>query len=183
MDLKKEFSTKIVTEFSQQALADILLLEQACYPLAMQYEASVAENYYTDALRSRQNINIFLLDGEQVVGYILAVPHNAGFDEIIELDLEYIEQDDVLYVETIQVSPQCQGRGGAKKLLATLCEEAGKMGLHKFSIHAIRSNGLSGLVKKLFAGKIGVVREIAKWAPGNGEPYEYIEWDIGKQEI
>ncbi|NTW27130.1 MAG: GNAT family N-acetyltransferase [Candidatus Moranbacteria bacterium] len=171
-----ELTTVVENCFKQEFLDDILLLEKKCFPLEMQYERNVAIEYYKGALKNSDNINVFLKEGAETIGYVLAVFHDNGFDEIHEYDKEFKKQKDFFYIETIQVLPEKGGRGGAKKLLMAACKEAQKRGINKFSIHARKTNGLSETVKKLFEGKTITVREIESWNPANGEPYEYIEW-------
>lgn len=173
-DSKPQFTTKVVKKFSQKILADILMLEKKCFSVEMQYED--ASDYYQQKLKDQDNIHIFLLDGKKVIGYLLACYHNKLVSELNKYDANFLEQAGYYYIETIQVLPTHQGMGGAKKLLLAVCKQANEKGINKFSIHARLNNGLSGLIKRLFDGKIIIVRHIEAWEPAMGEPYEYIEW-------
>ncbi len=163
-------------EFKENYLKDILSLEEKCFPEDWQYED--AGQYYKEMLSDKENINIFLRDHGKTVGYVLARFHNKETGELSEYDPEFKDQENVFYIETIQILPEFQGKGGAKKLLLAVCEEAGKRGINKFSIHARKINGFSESVKKIFADRIVAVREIESWEPAEGEPYEYIEWEV-----
>ena len=171
---------EIIKEFTETALKEVLLLEKECFPKEWQYDG-VAE-YYTAMLKDRNNINIFLKDGDNIAGYLLAVPLKYVFDSLKEYDsgLKLDEENDkiTIYLETIQILPAFRGMGGAKKLIMTMCNEGKKMEMEKFSIHARKMNGLNEKVKKLFAGQIAESRSIDAWHYGGNEPYEYIEWDI-----
>jgi GNAT superfamily N-acetyltransferase len=171
---------EIIKEFSTKALEDVLLLEKECFPKDWQY-TGVAE-YYEAMLKERNNINIFLKDGNKTGGYLLAVPFKNVFDSLKEYDsgLKFNEENDktTIYLETIQVLPEFRGTSGAAKLIMTMCEEGKKRGMNKFSIHARKINGLNEKVKKMFAGKIAESHGINAWHYGGNEPYEYIAWDI-----
>lgn len=171
---------EIIKEFSRKALEDVLLLEKECFPKEWQYDG-VAE-YYTAMLKDRNNINIFLKDGDNIAGYLLAVPFKnvcAGLKEY-DAALQCNEENDKtkMYLETIQILPKFRGMGGAGKLIMNMCEEGKERGLNKFGIHARKINGLNEKVKRMFAGKIAESHGIDAWHYGGNEPYEYIEWGI-----
>lgn len=171
---------EIIKEFSCKALEDVLLLEERCFPKEWQYKG--AEEYYESMLKDKNNINIFLKDGDNIAGYLLAVPFKNVFDSLKEYDsgLKLDEENDKtkIYLETIQVLQAFRGMGGAEKLIMTMCEEGKKRGMNKFSIHARKINGLNEKVKSMFAGKINERRSLDAWLYGGNEPYEYIEWGI-----
>jgi GNAT superfamily N-acetyltransferase len=167
--------TKKLTGYSEKYLADILMLEKKCFPAEWQYED--APEYYKKMLENPENINIFLKEDAETIGYLLARPHDSEIEELKKYDPGFKEKVETFYIETIQVLPKKKGLGGGKKLLLSACEEAGKLGIWKFSIHARTTNGLNAMVKKIFDGKITEVREIKNWQPGGGEPYEYLEWE------
>lgn len=165
---------ELIGGFSEDVLDDILMLEKKCFPLEWQYDD--ANEYYKKILEDTENINIFLKEESETVGYVLARFHDKEISELLEFDPGLNSEKDVFYIETIQIIPEKKGKGGGRKLLLAVCEEAKKRGISKFSIHARKINGLNNMIKKLFDGKINKVREIEKWEPACGEPYEYIEW-------
>ncbi|HAT73601.1 MAG: hypothetical protein US30_C0011G0029 [Candidatus Moranbacteria bacterium GW2011_GWF2_36_839] len=165
---------EIVNHFSVGALNEILKLEKECFPAEWQYED--ADKYYKKMLGDAENINIFLKDGKRVAGYILARFHNKEIKELSKYDDKFKERKG-FYVETIQIFPEFQGIGGAKKLILAVCEEANKRGFDKFSIHARKKNGLNDKIKNIFKDNITDIRNIEKWEPAVGESYEYIEWE------
>lgn len=162
---------------SEEALTDILSLEKDCFPLDWQYPD--AADYYAEVLKDPQNINLFLKEDCSVIGYVLARPHNIVVEELQEHDPVLAEsKKERFYIETIQVHPKSQGKGGGKALLLAVCEEAKKRGVTNFSIHARTTNKLNLLVRNLFKEGLIVARPIASWEYASGEPYEYIEWNI-----
>ena len=165
---------EILQNFSLENLNNILDLEKKCFPPEWQYPDG--EEYYTEILKDKENINIFLKENDAVVGYILARFHNKEIEELSEYDSEFKNQEKVFYINTIGVLPEKRGTGGAKKLLIAVCEEAKKRGIEKFSIHARTLNDFNEKLKKIFENNISVIRKIEKWEPAQGEPYEYIEW-------
>lgn len=173
---KTEISTLRVNDFRKEYLNDILMLEEKCFPSEWQYDN--AAEYYADVLKNKDNINIFLKKNDKTIGYILAIPHSDMVDDLLKDD-EFLERkDNFYYIETIQIIPQSRGIGGAEKLLKAVCEEAGRMGINNFSIHARALNGFADKVKNIFEGRVSLVRRIEKWRHGGNEPYEYIEYTL-----
>lgn len=175
-ELKLE--AEIARGFDEKYFKSILDLEKECFPVEMQYPADEAGKYYQKMLEGAENINVFLKEGEKTVGYCLGQPLAVYFDELRKIDPEIELEDGVIYIDTIQVSPSSQGKGGAKKLLLAVCEEAKSRGFTKFAIHARKINGFDVKLKKIFAGKILKSRDIEKWQPAQGEPYEYMEANL-----
>lgn len=169
-------STETVTD-KEIALKNILMLEKICFPPEWQYDDG--EEYYAEALNDTQSISLFLRKGDEVTGYILARPHHLAFMELGEDDPFLTESiGKRYYIETIQVAPATQGKGGGKKLILAACDEAKKRGVTQFSIHARTQNHLHETIKSLFPEKVTLVRPISSWVHASGEPYEYIEWHI-----
>jgi ribosomal protein S18 acetylase RimI-like enzyme len=164
-------------EDNEVALQEILKLEEKCFPPDWQYDDG--EEYYADVLNDTESINIFLQRDGEVIGYILARPHHIAFEELKDDDPLLTESTgDRFYIETIQIIPSAQGKGGGKKLILAVCDEAKKRGVAQFSIHARKKNNLNETVKSLFKEKVTLARQIDSWVHASGEPYEYIEWHI-----
>ncbi len=169
-------STEVIGD-KEVALQNILRLEEMCFPPDWQYDDG--EEYYADVLNDTESINIFLQSDGEVIGYILARPHHIAFEELKDDDPLLTESTgDRFYIETIQIIPSVQGKGGGKKLLLAVCDEARRRGVTQFSIHARTKNKLSETIKSLFKDNISLVRPIDSWVHASGEPYEYIEWHI-----
>lgn len=164
--------------FNGEFLKSILDLEKECFPEEWQYPD--AEEYYREMLEDRENVNIFLKENKKIIGYILGKPFSKAMEYLKEYDSDLREDDTKFYVETIQISPEARSRGGSRKLLNAICEEVFKKGIRKFAIHARTTNNFHDKMKKMFEGKVNLVRKIDKWKPANGESYEYIEWEYEK---
>lgn len=172
---KKEASMQtgeIISEYNSQILADILNIDKESFE--KQYDD--VEEYYKEALENKDNINVILRDGEKVVGYLLAIPHNDAVEDLKSADPEFKEDKERLYVETIAVHPEYRIGGGAFKMIFTMIEEAGKRGINKFSMHVRVKGGLSAAVQKCFGKMITKVNRIENWPYyENGEPTDYVE--------
>lgn len=173
---RSELSVAEVNGFDEESLKSILFLEKECFPPDWQYPN--ADEHYKEVLEDAENINIFLKEDSQVIGYVLARFHNKEMEELKEADPELKEKEDTFYIETVQMLPEKRKMGGLKKLIAAVCEEAERRGVRSFSIHARTVNGLHDAIKNIFEGKITMVRQIESWKYAAGEPYEYIEWHI-----
>lgn len=165
----------VLDGYRNEYLQDILRLERECFPADWQYPT--AEEYYAAMITDRENVNIFLCEDGETIGYVLAKPYKAAVPELKEYDPELLEASDKFYIETIQILPAYQGRGGARRLLIKACEEALKRGMTKLAIHARTSNSFHEKIKRIFDGSIILTRNIEKWKWAKDEPYEYIEWE------
>lgn len=165
--------------YDEESLQDILRLEQVCFPTEWQYDD--ANEYYRKILENPNNINIFLKEGGAAIGYALARLQDESLaEDMREHDENFPIDKNRYYIETIQVLPEKSGAGGAKKMLLTVCDEAKKVAITNFSIHARIVNGLDAKIKKMFGEGVTKIEKIDHWAPAQGEPYEYIEWGIAK---
>lgn len=171
---KNEFELVVADGFKAEYLQDILMLEKECFSQSWQF--SDADEYFTEMLENHDNVNVFLRSNNQTIGYVLVRPIIDMVSELGESDAEFISDSDSYYVETIQILPENQGSGGARKLLTKACRIVSGRGMNKFAIHARTTNSLHEKIKKIFEGSITLTRKIESWKWANGEPYEYIEW-------
>jgi ribosomal protein S18 acetylase RimI-like enzyme len=120
------------------------------------------------------NINILLTENEQMVGYLLAMPHNDAVQELKEDDPDLKEDPMKYYIETVAVLPEFRRRKGLATMLYKLAEECHKRGTDKVSIHARVSNRLSEIIQNNY--RVIEVRRIERWKYYNcEEPADYIE--------
>lgn len=175
MTSKKNYrqSAEVIDFFSEEILEMILDLEKKCFPEEWQYPD--AREYYKEVLSDKDNVNLLLIDNGIVVGYLLGRPLKKEIEELLEYDPELKDSND-FYLETIQIFPEYQGRGGSKLLIEKMCYEASKKGFNNFSTHARISNKFNETVLYLFGKNIIQRRKLDKWKYGGNEPYEYIEW-------
>lgn len=161
----------------EKYLPAILKLEKECFPPSWQYDN--AEGEYRKNLKSKSDINVFLLEGNNIVGYLLAVPHNSVIDELRPHDKELSLRDGCYYVETIQILSDFTGRGGLRNLVTSLFFEAERRRVRRFSIHARLSNDLNKKIERIVGEKnITRHRLIESWYFGGGEKYSYLEWAL-----
>jgi len=131
------------------------------------------EEYYRECLEDPANINVVMYDGDELIGYIVAIPHNVACEALKDDDPEMKQDSERLYVDTIQTLPGKRTPFGILKLLYAMVEEAGKRGINRFSMHARTTNGLSRMIQRVFE-TARVLRTIENWY-GYGEPFDYIE--------
>jgi GNAT superfamily N-acetyltransferase len=171
-----EHAPCVVRQYDTQILKDILFLERVCFPIDWQYKD--AEVHYAAMLKDRSCINILLKLNGSTVGYLLARPTEKVIDELKEHDKNLGMVGDLYYLETIQILPDQQGTGGAKKLILVMIEEAKKKGVNRFSVHARIANKFNVKIRHIFEGMLNECRIVEKWAFGGGETFEYIEWTV-----
>jgi len=171
-------TTSIESGYSPELLSSILAIDKASFD--EQYDD--AEHYYREALENPENINVTLHEGSEVVGYLLAVPHNKIYEELKEDDQEMEPNAERMYIETIAITPEHRNGRGSFKMILAMIEEAGKRGCNKFSMHTRVDNGLSRTVQKYFGDMITKVRRIENWKYYyNGEPTDYMEGTFEKK--
>lgn len=129
--------------------------------------------FYKDCLENPANINVAMYEGNELIGYIVAIPHDAACEALRDDDPEMKNDPERLYVDTIQTLPTKRKPLGILKLLYAMIDEAGRRGINKFSMHARTTNGLSSLIQRVFK-TTRILRTIENWY-GYNEPFDYIE--------
>lgn len=170
-------TVKVITvENSAQSLEAILSLEKRCFPREWQY--ANAEDYYREALENPEAIHLFFVVDGQQMGYLLATPFANAYADLAGDDPLLKEGSVQYYLDTIGIAPECQGKGGGRKLLEALGEEAKRRGVQTLAAHARTTNHLDTLIEKVFEGKVITKRPMVSWKYGGGEPYVYMEWSV-----
>lgn len=175
---KSDFRLEIVSGFNEKYLNTIIDLEKKCFPEEWQHENPY--EYFKDALSYPECINIFLKEKDKIVGYLFAVPLKSAYPILKEHDYEITDKPGFFYLDNIEIIEESRGKGGTRKMIELMCDEANKRGFFNFSVHARTINGLNKIIKNIFNRKITRVRNIDHWVFGNNEPYEYIEWEYDK---
>lgn len=171
-------TTEVVYSYAPQYLSAILEIDKKSFE--KQYDD--ADKYYREALENPENINVFLKEGGELVGYLLAIPHKQAYEDLKKDDPKMPKDSSRFYVETIEVLPNHRIGKGAFKMILAMIDEAGKRGTNKFSMHIRVENGLSRLVQKYFGRMITEVRKIENWPYySNGESTEYVEGTYEKK--
>jgi hypothetical protein len=165
---------------SPQALEELLAVYRAGLPASWHY--ADAASYYAGQLQNPRAIHLLLRRAAEPVGYLLAIPHDEAIAEaeLRGADPERTADPERLYVETMEIVPECARTltGGrlCLLLLDTLGKVAGQRGLNRFSMHARVSSGLSRAVRRIYGDMVTCTRRIESWPFYNGEePTEYIE--------
>lgn len=172
----QEFNVTGACKSKEISLETILELERACYPPEWQYADAL--EYYQEMLDNQKAIHLFLTMGGETVGYLLAVPQNEVYDDLVKYDPSFTKEEGCYYLETIGIRPEYTGKGGGKILMERFVAVVQKKGIDKVSTHARTLNGFNGLVRQRFETDIVEARGIEHWYYGGGEPYEYIQWRV-----
>jgi hypothetical protein len=172
---------KIVSAFNEAVYLGILEVKKKAMPADWEYDDAM--EYYKEALENSNNIHVILCKGKEMMGYLLAVPHNdvALDGEMMEADPEIKGDAERYYIETMEIVPELQktllgGRLFFKMLHILLAEAEKRFSINKFSMHARVSAGMSRAVQRYFGDMIKTVRHIENWRYYNGEEStDYIE--------
>jgi hypothetical protein len=101
---------ELIESYDDDIIATILNLEPL-FPIKIQDDKDrIAGN-----LSEPNNINIFLKNGFQVVGYLLATPQNDAVKDLSSDDPEMRTDDERYYIDKIVVQPEY--RAGASFLV------------------------------------------------------------------
>ena len=168
------FRTEIVSSSNEALLGEILRVEEECFPKEWRYEDE--RGYYAEMLNDTNAINIFLKNEREYAGYLLAVPLDDTYDELVSYDPELIKDSNCYYLETMGVRPNFSGKGGSSMLLDALSRSVAKRGFPRISTHARVINGLSRSIKLKYAGLFLEERSLSRWHFGGNEPYDYLKW-------
>jgi len=173
--LKKK--TKQIVEtvgYSEENVAHILRIWDKAFGDNFLFEGDEKE-FIENILRNSHNINIFLKEGNNVVGILIARPHNDAYADLKDDDPQMQPSENRYYIETMGVLPKYRGKFGHLKMTYKVIEEARKRGVRNFSMHVRRENGLSYSLQRLFGKKLTHIREIEHWKWADEEPYHYVE--------
>lgn len=162
-----------IIEYTKENVLHIVHTHNGSFHDGGQYDD--AEDFFDSVLKDKDNISIVLKDGQNVVGLLIARPHNVMCDELKEDDPHMNPSENRFYIETMGVLSEYRGKFGHHKMIKKVIEEARKRGVRNFSMHVRKSNGLSYSLQQLFGKKLTHIREIDKWKWTNDEPYHYIE--------
>jgi len=174
--LKKKFEQVAeIIEHTEENVAHILRIEGESFEGKFLCEGDEQE-FFEKILADSRNISIFLKDGNDVVGVLIARPHNDAYEELKDDDIRMKpHEEERFYIETMGVLPAYRGKFGHLKMIYKVIEEAQKRGVRNFSMHMRKENGLSYAMQRLFGKKLSHIREIESWKWVNNEPYHYVE--------
>lgn len=134
-------------------------------------------DYYKEQFLNPKNINIVCRNEDgQIVGYILARPHNDVVQDYLELDYMMKASDvPMFYVDHVNINEIVFGRSLGLKLIDEMIHEAHRRGVEKFSMHCRVINGLSKIIQRKYGDGLKVKRRIECYADCNDEPFDYME--------
>lgn len=165
----RDFQTEVIRTFKDEYLKTIMKLEPL-FPIKIQdREEKIREN-----LKTAANINVFLKKDEQVVGWILATPHNDAVNELRNDDTGMKEDPARYYIDKLAVIPEHRQGLIFVHLIYAMFEEANRRGFHKFSTHVLCGNGLNKVIMKLFKHTLTERRKVLLAINGNAT-FEYLE--------
>ncbi|KKR08123.1 MAG: hypothetical protein UT43_C0019G0002 [Parcubacteria group bacterium GW2011_GWC1_39_29] len=111
-------------------------------------------------------------DGEDVLGFVVALPVSEVFNELAPYDPELKNDDGDLYVYDIAISSSRRNLPNFLNLVRKLSSEAISRGYKRLIMHTRKSEGLSEILQKRYG--VQKLRTIENWC-GYGEPFDYLE--------
>ncbi len=166
----------VLREPNDSILNQLMELRRKAFPSGWNEYADIS--YYAESIIDPKNLVVVLLDGENLLGFLLATPHNVAREDLIVEDPLMEEKENCFYVETIEMSPELTGSlaGGRSffRMMQVFVSEAAKMGINYFSMHARADSGLSDVIKRYFKHNENIVRRIEKWPWNIDGPVDYI---------
>ena len=142
-----------------------MYLETSVFPEYMQEDEEELEEIFED----KDSIGLLLEENKKPIGYAVALPLENCEVYDIESDPQF-ENYNTLYLESIAVLPEYQGKGCGSKLFNGLSKIAKEKGYKRITLHARKENGFS----KIIQGKNGRVLETYEEWLGD-EEFDYLE--------
>jgi hypothetical protein len=171
------YTIEILHEINGAMLEQLLNIRKIAFSGDWKEYDDVKEFYAAEVSKS-QNIALALKREGELVGFLLAMPHNLIQSELSVDDPQMPIDDNCFYVETMEISPNIQkSLAGGKmflRMLHLMIEEAAKHNVKHFSMHAMVNSGLSLAVQRYFGKTIKNVRRIEHWKWNGYEPSDYI---------
>ena len=171
------YRIEVLYSFSEEILDKIMYFLKKTYPNHWIFSE---KKYYNDALNNSDNIKIIAKRNDDVVGFLLAIPHNeVALDEDMKKADPYLHcNGELYYVEQAGLLPEINRTLVGGKIFFALADEmfleGEKRGIYKFSLHARTSNLMSISVQKRY--KVIFIRRIDKWFfYGGEESVDYME--------
>lgn len=160
---------------TEEEIQEIISLDNEIFPPEMWVDASELK----ETLESAGVQTVLKGEGGKIVGYIISLPHNQAYPNLIELDPELKQEEQALYIESMGIIPKHRSLKNFLTLLHGFNDQARQVGFQKITGHFRVSQGLSSVLEKRFGGK--KFRRIEDWA-GFGEPFDYIEINLNNNE-
>jgi GNAT superfamily N-acetyltransferase len=154
-----------------QSLQLVFDLEKEIFPSMMQTEEEEIKHIFSN----KNGIYFFIVEGNDIVGYISATPHNDTYKDLFVHDKNIHLDNDALYLESIGVKPAHRGKGLAIFALRELMILAKSKGYKKITMHARISSGFSSLVKNYFGTHN--MHHLDNWYDF-GEAFDYLEIEL-----
>ena len=166
---ENKFQTEVIKEFKEEYLKAILKLEPL-FPIKIQdRDEKVQMN-----LKTAANINVFLRKDGQIVGWLLATPHNDAVKELRNDDTEIKEDCGRYYIDKLAVLPEFRRGFTFLKLIYAFAEEANRSGIYKYSTHVLCGNGLNKIIMRFFKHTLTLRRKVSLAMYGDAL-FEYLE--------
>ena len=161
MESSKSEMVAIVNSFTEDELRQILDMERELFPETLRddnYEKEMGEGKFAV---------IAYCPEEKIAGYIFVVPHDEAHAKLSEADPLMPKTPGALYIESIAVRSDMQGRGYFSKLMKKLLGETKEQTI---TMHARVQNNSSVGMKKYGAVHL---HSVENWF-NSGERFDYL---------
>ncbi|HEX8974041.1 MAG TPA: hypothetical protein VF817_00965 [Patescibacteria group bacterium] len=129
-------------------------------------------------LANPENLNMFLMCGDEVVGYILGTPHADAISELKDTqDERYMSPDprnERTYIDQMALKPSGRAHGNFLVLVISFLNELWSKGKCKISSHILADQGLDRAVTMAF-GRMLTKKKSIKLMCHQGKEFLYIE--------
>lgn len=164
MDEQQKDTVVRVEKLPDEVFAELVKMEEELFPEHLRADEEEIRELFEDP----ENVHIIAFDPEgRVAGYILSEKHNKVREELKDADPNMEEIGDALYLSSIAIKSEHQGKGYFSKLMKKFLEHRGGKPV---SMHSRTSNESHKKMQKYGATSI---RSIEDWH-GSGEPFDYL---------
>jgi hypothetical protein len=173
----KMFNIEVLHQIDEKTMEKLLAIREVSFSKDWK-EYEDAKEFYFSEISKPENISLALKKGEELMGFLLAMPHNVVQAELVVDDPEMPIDDHCFYIETMEIEPEIQkSLAGGKmffRMLDLMIAQAKEKGVNRFTMHARVNTGLSLAVQRGFGKIIKEVRRIEQWKWNANEPSDYI---------
>ena len=168
------FKVEEIFKANEEMLKQIFQIEKDCFPEQMRSDNEELRGLIEDP----ESIKFIVRDNkDKIFSYLVAMPMIKEYDWLKDYDQELSPDEKTLYLESIAIRPDVKPEKVLPDFLGALFKKAKNEKFNKLVMHARVNNEFSKKLQEFYAAKF--FRRLENWH-GFGEPFDYLEIDLGQ---
>jgi hypothetical protein len=170
MGKTNSFTTEVIQCANDDVLNRILSFEQLVIK-----EIREPKEQFCNYIQDPRNLNMFLRNGGEPIGYILLVPHDRIVDELGGDDVLLAHDPERYYIDQLVVVASERKHSAFLCLIFSAFSIMNSRGIYKFSTHVLAAGGLDRIILRSFKKTLTVPPRRVKLATYNNVSFVYLE--------